>query len=144
MTYPIPPGLFCVPSAIIALTGADPVSVIVPAINRHSGYKLGLHDTPGGVRPSVMKSVLEELGCRVRPYKDGAAAGPLGAQIKTWASRSLERWPGRNILVCTRTHALVISDGKVYDTWMPHGVTGDDHPFAKTTVVWAALVERIS
>lgn len=143
MIHPIPPGLFCAPSAICAITGADPISVVVPAINRHSGYKLGLLDTPSAVRPSVMQSVLEELRYRVRPYKGvDAAAGALRAQTATWATRSKERWPGRNILVCSKTHAMVICDGVVYDSWTPHGVPGKDHPFAKTTVVWAALVEK--
>ncbi len=141
MIHPIPPGLFCVPSAIVALTGADPVSVVVPAINRHSGYKLGLLDTPAGVRPSVFVKVLEELGYNVRQYKSDAASGRLRAHVATWTERS-KKWPGRNVLVSTGGHALVISDGTVYDSWMPHGVSGSEHPFAATTVKWAALVER--
>lgn len=139
--HPIPPGLFCVPSALCALTGADPVSVIVPAINRHSSYKLGLHDTPAGVRIPVATAVLKEMRYRVRAYKSEAASGQLRAYIATWAARSLERWPDRNLLVSTGCHMLVICNGLVYDSWTPHGVTGKEHPFAKDTVVWAALVE---
>jgi len=37
MVYPIPPGLFCVPSAIIALTGADLESVVIPALEPGAG-----------------------------------------------------------------------------------------------------------
>lgn len=144
MIYPIPPGLFCVPSAIVALTGADVMSVVVPAINRHGRCKRGLLETPAGVRVSVMTAVLEELGCRVRPYRSDAEAGQLRAHVATWAIRSSERWPDRNVLVTTTDHALVVHNGVVYDSWMPHGVPGVDHPFAKTTVTWAALVQKKS
>ncbi len=141
MIHPIPPGLFCVPAAIVAITGASVQTVVVPAINRHSGYKLGLLDTPAGVRPSVMEAVLQELGCRIRPYKMEAEAGKLRAHVATWAIRSKERWPGRSILICTTAHCMAVSSGLVYDNWMPHGAPGDQHPFAKTVVTYAALIE---
>ncbi len=140
MIYPIPPGLFCVPAAIVALTGADIESVVVPAINRHSGYKYGLHDTVPGVTMGIATKVLNELGYNVRNYR--VKDGSKNAHISTWATRSKERWPDRAILVATKSHCLVIYNGRVYDNWSPHGPTGDKHPFANTTVVWAALIQR--
>ncbi len=141
MIHPIPPGLFCVPSTLVALTGRDPVSVIVPAINRHSHYRRGLHDTPAGVSIPVLTAVLEELGYRVRRYKTEAVAGQVRAHVATWAQRSRERWPGRAIILCTSDHCLTLCDGIVYDNWEPRGVPGREHPYARTVVTWAALVE---
>ena len=140
MIHPIPPGLFCVPSALAAITGAPVEAVIVPALNRHMKSQ-GLLDTVPGVHMHVAHAVLEELGYSVRPYKSGASAGPLRAHVATWAARSL-RWPGRPVLVSTWDHALVIHDGFVHDSWEPRGVLGSEHPFAKTTVVRASLIER--
>lgn len=142
MIHPIPPGLFCVPAAIVALTGADIESMVIPAINRHSGYNHGLLDTVPGVSMSTATAVLNEFGYNVRPYRMDAEAGPKRAHVATWANRSQERWPGRTVLVAVNNHCLVISDGRVYDNWSPHGPPGDRHPFAKTPVVWAALVEK--
>ena len=139
--HPIPPGLFCVPAALHALTGADLVSVIMPAINRHSGYKRGLLDTVPGARMLAAQAVLEELGYRVRPYKSDSAVGKLRAHLATWAKRSEERWPGRALLVATATHCLVLKNGVVHDTFCPFGEAGRTHPFAKSTIVWAALIE---
>ena len=141
MIYPIPPGLFCIPSALCALTGRDPVAVITPALNRHSKHQW-LHDVVTAEFTHVAVAVLEELGYYVRPYKDNAEGGQLRVTIKTWARRSAERWPGRTLLVTTAKHALVICDGTVYDTWEPMGRPGDQHPFSRTIVDWAALVEK--
>jgi len=138
--HPIYPGAYCVPSAIQALTGADYASVIHPSINRHSDKKRDLLDHVTGEHMSVASAVLDELGYNVRAYKSRPAA-PLRAHVATWAKRAGERWPGRAVLVATRSHALVISDGKVYDNHMPLGAAGDAHPYSKSTVVWAALVE---
>ena len=138
--YQIPPGLFCVPAAIYAITGADLEAVIVPSINRHSGYKYGLHDTVTGVMMSAARAVLEELGYKARRYKDGSA-GPLRAHLATWARRSKERYPGLRFLLATRTHCLALCDGVVHDTFTPFGESGSTHPFAKTTVTWLALIE---
>jgi hypothetical protein len=140
--HPIPPGLYCVPSVLVALTGADIESVIIPGLNRHSGYKHGLFDTVSSATMNSAAKVLEELGYRVRPYKYNAAAGRLNAHIATWARRSTERWPGRAIMVTTSDHCLLIHNGIVYDTHSPHGEAGATHPFAKTTVTNAYLVEE--
>jgi len=137
--FPIPPGYYCVPSAIAALTGADPESVIVPAINRHARAR-SLLGAPAGVRMSVARAVLTELGCGVRPYRDGAPAGPLRAQVRTWAARSL-RWSGRPVLIATAGHALVVLDGRVHDNHAPLGAEPDAHPFGRSVVRDAMLVE---
>lgn len=138
----IPPGLFCVPAAIYAIAGEDIQSVIMPAINRHmDGKRANIHDTVSGVPIHVAAAVLEERGYNVRKYKDGSASGALRAHISTWAKRSMQ-WNGRPLLVATKTHCLVIQDGKVHDSWMPFGCAGEKHPFAKTTVVYVALVEK--
>ena len=140
--HPIPPGLFCVPAAIRALTGEPLEAVIVPALNRHMGSE-HLGDTVAGVNTSrVGTAVLRELRYDVRPYRTGSAAGPLRVHLATWARRSRDRWPGRTLLLTTSGHCLVALDGVVYDNWMPHGVPGAEHPYAKTTVRWAALVEK--
>lgn len=135
--HPIPPGYWCVPSAIIALTGEDGQSVVQPAINRHA-KAYGLLDLVVGVSMPTARAVLEELGYRVRAYR----GAKLRAHLATWARRSAERYPGRALLVATRDHALVVSDGRVYDTFTPAGAAGARHPYARTTVVWAALVEK--
>jgi hypothetical protein len=142
--HPIPPNLFCVPAAVAALTGADLESVVVPGLNRHMQYRGGLMDTVVGVcTREVVPPLLRELGYRVREYRSDAEAGKARAHVATWARRSRERWPGRALLMCTRSHCVVLRDGVVYDNWMPHGVRGEDHPFARSVVVWAALVEKV-
>jgi hypothetical protein len=139
----IPPNLFCVPAALFALTGDDIESVITPALNRHAlrGQTANILDTVSTSHMSTATAVLEERGYNVRCYRSDAPSGALRAHIATWAKRSL-KWPGRALLIATATHCLVISDGKVYDNWTPFGVEGAVHPFANTTVTWAALVEK--
>ena len=137
--HPIPPGLFCVPAALVALTGADVESVIVPALNRHMGSD-DLLGTVSSVWMPVIHSVLEELGFKIRPYRRDAPAGPLRVHVATWAARSL-RWPDRPVLASIGGHCLVICNGFVHDNWEPRGVLGPEHPFAKTTVIRASMVE---
>ena len=134
--HAITPGAFCVPSALQALTGADLQSVIYPALNRHA-KRWGLLDVCAGEQMESAEGVLSELGYNCRMYR----GEQLRAHVATWARRSAERWPGRALLIATRTHALVVQDGTVYDNHMPLGAPGAQHPFARTTVVWAALVE---
>lgn len=144
--YHIPPGLYCVPSALCALTGADAASVIVPAINRHSRER-DLLEAPAGVRVAVARAVLEELGYVVRPFRFDAPCGPLNARVATWARRTA-RWPGRAVFVTTRGgkknpgHALVIADERVYDNHVAVGAGPDEHPFSRDVVSFAALVEK--
>lgn len=138
----IPPGLFCVPAALYAITGADIESVINPALNRfRDGKRATLSSTVAGMSMAGAEAFLAEAGYNVRQYRDGAASGPLRAHVATWAKRSL-KWPGRPLLVGTREHCLVIQDGKVHDNWMPFGCEGVEHPFAKTTVTYVGLVQK--
>lgn len=143
--HPILPGGWCVPSAIQCLTGADYESVIHPAINRHATRLR--RETPdlldlvvGTDVEYVARAVLEEMGCDVRQYR--GIVIPLHSQIRTWAKYSLEKYHSRALLVTVRGHALVIKDGRVYDTHAPHGAPGDEHPHARCRVTWCALVER--
>lgn len=146
--HPIPAGYYCVPSALIALTGADPLSVVVPAIARHSRAQ-DLLVPPAGVSIPVAEAVLRELGYEPRRYRGDAASGQLSARLFTWAERS-QRWPGRALLVTTRGapsrgepgHALVVCDGRIFDNHYPAGTAPRDHPYSGDVVDYAALVER--
>lgn len=136
--YPIAPDHFCVPSALMALTGANPASVIYPSINRHSKNP-SLLDGDGitAVRVSVARAVLAELGYRIRPARDKARH-----TVATWAARSIERWPDKRLMVTTNDHMLVIQRGVVYDNHAPAGMFGERHPFANSIVTSCNLVER--
>lgn len=138
--HPIPPGLYCVPAALVAITGEPVAAVIFPTLNRLACTPT-LIETVAGVQVSAVEAALQELGYRVCRYKSGAA-GPLRARVSTWARRSSERYSGKVLLLCTRTHCLVALDGRVYDNHMPHGPLGEDHSWARTVVTYAALVER--
>jgi hypothetical protein len=143
--HPIPPDLWCVPSALAALTGVDAASVLHPALNRH-GPK---HSVPWcrsitapvtGATVAAALATLNELGFTARRYR-----GPNPhAQIRTWASRAQTHYPGRSLLVFTATHALVVQDGQVYDSWVPYGAQGADHPFSHTRAESAYLVESVN
>jgi hypothetical protein len=145
MIHPIPPGYYCVPSALIALTGRDPASVIVPALNRHgAGDGRSLLEAPAGVRMDVARRVLEELGFTVRRYRSDAASGKLSSRVSAWARRS-ERYPGRPLLISTSgrdAHCLVVQDGQIYDNHVPVGAGPGRHPFRNATVDGAFLVEK--
>ena len=136
--HPIPSGLYCVPTAICALTGADPQTVVFPALNRHS-RSTSLLTAVEGVRTwSAGVAVLGELGYRVRPYRHR----DLRARLSTWVARS-RKYPGRPLLVTVRGHALVIEDGFIYDPVTPWGAQPEDHPDRNRIVLNAALVEPV-
>jgi len=134
--YPIPVGLYCVPAALVALTGADFESVIFPALNRASGAQW-LIGPVAGIQMGYAKKALEEMGWNVRRYKH---SGRLSLAL--WSLMSVERWPERKLLVATDTHALAVCNGRVYDTFTPYGGEGNKHPFAKDIVEWASLIEK--
>lgn len=137
--HPILPGAWCVPSALQCLTGADYASVIHPALNRH-GHARGLTDMVVGASMTATEATLRELGYAVRQTTISARH-----QLRWWAARSADRYPGRALLVATAgrdPHALVVQDGRVYDTFTPVGAPGADHPFARAQVRWCALVEK--
>jgi len=138
--HSIIPGMFCVPSALYALTGRDPESVLFPALNRHgAGRALLAHVTGATARAAY--SVLQELGYRVYRYKDQPDR-PEKSRLEVWANRSSKVYPGRTFLVFTATHVMVVKDGRVYDNWCPHGPPGKEHPFAKTHAESVYLVEQ--
>jgi hypothetical protein len=84
------------------------------------------------------RKVLEELGYKVRPYRHHER----NASLATWASRSLELYPGRVLLIGVPEHAVVVKDGRVFDTWTPHGGPGGSHPFARDVALTVWLVEE--
>lgn len=131
--YPIPPNLYCVPSVIIALTGEDLLSRVMPALNRAQGNNT-LLGTVAGVRTSHFEEALQELGYRVARYKKP----DLRARLTTWA----KRYPQLALLVCTRSHALVLHEGRVYDTSTPHGAPAAEHPYAGSIITYAATVRK--
>jgi hypothetical protein len=133
--HPVPEHIFCVPGAIVALTGADPESVVYPALNRATRAEDLLEPVgPSHVQTAI--KVLEELGYRARPYKKP----DLRVTVAEWAERSL-RYPGRSLLIRVPRHVLVIQDGRVHDTFAEFGIEGSRHAYAKHTVDYCALVE---
>jgi len=136
MIYPISPGLFCVPAAIQAITGEDLLSVIVPALNRAQENET-LLGTVAGVRSSTYIEALQLMGYVVSRYKDRVDQ-PLRAQLKTWA----KRFPSRPLLVATRGHAMALYEGRVFDTFTPHGAPVTEHPFARDVVVSVLSVRK--
>ena len=135
--HTIPPGLFCVPSALVAITGRDYESVIWPALNRHS-HSLTLTGVVGGVHMHNAHKALEELGYAVRKFKE-TPEKPLRVQVRTWANR----YPDRIMLLATKTHCLVAHGGRVFDNWHPHGPVGKDHTYSHHIVTWAAWVHPL-
>jgi hypothetical protein len=134
--YPITRGLYCVPSAIEAITGAEPYSVILPAIHRHKNDPF-LFGEVAGVQLSTMYNVLNELGYTVRRAKESGRH-----QLRWWARMSQERrWP-HPVLVSNGTHAMVVFRGRVYDTAQPHGAAGEDHPEARCIITNVAIVVK--
>ena len=131
-------GMFCVPTAIELITGADPQSVIFPALNRVSRRDTLTGDVAGEHMGNARRA-LEQMGWTVRAYN---GKRPLNSLVSTWA----KRFPDHTILIAAggkdERHCLVLRGGKVYDSWEPHGVPGDFHPFANTKVRWAAIVQR--
>ena len=139
--HPILPGYYCVPSTLMALTGAEPTAV-VPVDRRHD-RNASLTDNVAGVGLTAAEAVLAELGYAVRRYRKPDAR----ALLRTWAERS-KKYLGRNLLVCTAGgrktpgHALVLRDGRIYDNHTPVGSAGPAHPFAVCVVDYVALVEK--
>lgn len=134
--YPIPVGLYCVPAAIVAITGADVESVVFPALNRiqKGGWLTGPIE---GVDVFEIQTAFESMGWHVRRYKDRARR----AQLRTWAKLSKERYPGYKLLLCTNDHCLAVEDGLVYDTFTPYGEEGACHAFARDIITFAAVVQ---
>ena len=133
--FPIPPGLFCVPSALVALTGADIESVINPALNRAARAET-LTGAVGPAQLNHMLAALNELGYDCRRARDTHRH-----KVATWAQTTLSRAYPRPLLLRVRGHVLVAFRGRVYDSIMPHGPRGVDHPYAGTVVTDAFLIQ---
>lgn len=133
--HPITPGLWCVPAALTALTGADPISVIQPALNRHGGARTLTGLVVGSTIDAALKTLVE-LNYTARRYKQP----DVRARVSSWAKRSQNKYPNRALLVHIPRHVMVIQDGRVYDTWTPHGAF--DHPLAGSVVDAVYLVEQ--
>lgn len=125
-------GTFCVPAALEIITGECPQSVIFPALNRHGGAD-SLLEAVGGAYMHVARKVLEELGWTVRAHKDVG-----NHQVRSWA----KRFPDRVLLIATPTHAMVLHDGRVFDSWEPAGKPAGLHAFANVRVTNVYLVSK--
>ena len=136
MIHPIPPGLWCVPSALVAITGEPFDAVIHPALNRHGRADM-LTEMVTASSMSAAIATLQELRYRVLRYKKP----DLHAKVSVWAQRSKERYPGRILFVSVERHCVVICDGRVYDSWTPHGEVGERHPYRDDKAYDVYLVE---
>jgi hypothetical protein len=126
-------GQFCVPAAVEIITGHDPLSVIIPAFNRH-GQRDTLLEPGAAENMETARKVLEELGWVVRRHK----GNKLNALVRDWA----QRFPGHVILIAAGGHCMVLHDGKVFDSWEPAGKAAILHPFHNARVYWAALIQK--
>lgn len=132
----IPPGLYCVPAALYAITGNDIESVIFPALNRAAGSDWQQMPVGAASMASAARALVE-MGWNVRPYKHS-----LIQKLFTWGEWSRSKYPGRILLLATGDHALVALDGLLHDTLCPHGIPAWQHEDAHCRVIWAAIVEQ--
>lgn len=141
MIHPIPPGLYCVPAALCALTGEPLDAVVVPALNRAARHA-DLSGDPGPMSMRTAEVALREMGCRVMRYKHPMYSRVIvkRQQLRTWASAW--RTKLHPILVATGNHALVLHQGVVYDTKVPGGCDAARHPDARQVLTYAAMVVR--
>jgi hypothetical protein len=133
--FPIVPGLFCVPSALVALTGADFASVIFPALNRAARADTLTGAVAGAFIRDTL-TVLDEMG-----YDCRRAKAKERRKVMSWAKLSADRNYPYPLLLHVRSHVVVAFQGKVFDNHMPHGPIGHDHPFAHSIVMDAYLVQ---
>ncbi len=137
--FHIPVGVYCVPAAICALTGADLESVVLPALNRaqKAGWLLG---PVGGVRTKEFEDALGFMGWRVLRHKQ-----PGRRKLFTWAMMSAGQYKNRRLLVATRDHCLALVNGKIYDTFTPFGFEvvagGKRHAYHHDAVTYVAILE---
>ena len=136
--HPIPPGLWCVPSALVALTGDDWESVIQPALNRHAGA-----DTlTGMVVGSTMQAAiatLQERRYKVLRCKTLGQSRRRLDKVATWAAT---KYPGESFLVALPEHAAALHNGRIYDSWTPHGAPAAEHAFKNASVSDLYLVRK--
>ena len=134
--FHIPVGIYCVPAAICALTGACLESVVLPALNRaqEADWLLG---PVGGAYIHEAKAALNDMGWNVRRHKDVGKS-----KLFTWAELSGTRYRNRRLFVSVRGHAMALINGKVYDTLTPYGEEPRNHPHAHSIVNYVAMLEQ--
>lgn len=133
--HAIPPGLWCVPSALVAITGDDFETVIHPGLNRHMGREHLLELVTGATMNAAVALLLER-GYKVSKYKRGMH------RLKTWGELSRTKYPGRVFLAHVPQHAVAICDGRVYDSWTPHGAQAEEHPYKNDIASDVWLVQK--
>jgi len=136
--HPIPPGLWCVPSALVAITGDDWQSVIQPALNRHGGAST----LTGMVVESTMRAAiatLQERGYKVMRCK---TLGPGRRRLDKVAAWAAAKFPGESFLIGAVEHAMAMCDGRIYDSWTPHGAPAAEHAWSTASVLELYLVRK--
>lgn len=135
--YDVPPGPYCVPAALVALTGRDLTSVILPALNRHAGNGTFFDDVGPTNTRRVAVPALQEMGYRV------FAHGKIERGDERPTLRAVaNRYPSRRMLATVKGHALAILDGRVWDTATPYGAPVEDHPDRDRRVTGLWIVEK--
>jgi hypothetical protein len=122
--YPIPRGLSCIPSALVAITGLDHWTVIYPLLLDYypaGGVKLANDGAVAKARDGVALDILDRLGfdCQAMP------GGPQ--PLSAWSRRSEARYPARVFLISFETHVAVLRQGMVFDNISPRGCAGIWH-----------------
>jgi len=136
--FSIPPGIYCVPATMCALTGLDLTGQIMPAIAKAEQNE-SLLGVAAGVYIRDFERAMGYLGYSIHVHK---TAGSDNKQLRTWAGLSAEKYPGKRLAVSTRGHMMALVDGKVYDTFTPYGEIGAKHPYARDIVKYVSLIER--
>jgi hypothetical protein len=134
MIHTITPGYYCVPSIIEAITGADMLSVIIPALNRQQKAPWLLEEVVAVGIPTALKT-LNELGYSTGIYRNMKALGT----VYSWK----EKFPEHTIVLFIDEHALVIYKGMVYDNHAPMGRQVESYEYTNYKVHAAYLVKKM-
>jgi len=125
--HPAPPDLYCGPTLLITITGADYKSIIRPAINRARG----LTENRGvrGMPNRHLITVLRELGCHVEelPGLNGKR------RLHQWVADLSPNDEAIYAVVVGR-HYVVVHRSIVVDSSRPNGEHVGDHPYHKSFV----------
>lgn len=133
--YHVPVGIYCVPAAICALTGADLESVVLPALNRaqKANWLLG---PVGGVYMDDTYTAIDLMGWVARKHKDVGRH-----KLFTWAKLSADKYVNKRLLVTVKGHALALINGLIYDTFTPFGCEPDKHACSGEIVRTVAMLQ---
>jgi len=134
--HPIPPGLYCVPAALCAITGLDMRQVIAPAIRR-------IEPVHGSGNPtlvwlSTLITVLCEQGYGLRWVE--TSVQPL------WTLTGC--FPEDEVLLISiadppGAHVAVAQGARIYDSIAPEGMAAHEHPLSLNDVNHVAVVNRL-